>query len=135
MKHIDEFRVYYADTDAYGVVWHGTYLRWMEIGRIEYTTDVMGLNLKNLQEKGIVLPVVELNIKYKRSAKAYDNIVLETEVQDIKKSFIVFKQVLKNKETDSVYITAEVTCVAVDASTGKMIRHMPDYITNACLKN
>ena len=135
MKHIDEFKVYYADTDAYGVVWHGTYLRWMEAGRIEYTTDVMGLNLKNLQENGIVLPVVELNIKYKRSAKAYDNIVLETEVEEIKKSFIKFKQVLKNKESDSVYIIAEVTCVAVDSTTGKMIRQMPDYITNACLKN
>ena len=135
MKHIDEFKVYYADTDAYGVVWHGSYLRWMEVGRIEYTTDVMGLNLKDLQENGIVLPVVELNIKYKRSAKAYDNIVLETEVDEIKKSFIKFKQVLKNKESDSVYIIAEVTCVAVDSATGKMIRQMPDYITNACLKN
>ena len=133
MKHIDEFKVYYADTDAYGVVWHGTYLRWMEAGRIEYTTKVMGLNLKDLQDNGIVLPVVDLNVKYKRSAKAYDSIVLETEVSEIKKSFIKFKQVLKNKETDSVYIVGEVTCVAVDSNTGKMIKQMPDYITKACL--
>ena len=92
MKHIDEFKVYYADTDAYGVVWHGSYLRWMEIGRIEYTSKIMGLNLKDLQEDGIVLPVVELNVKYKRSAKAYDNLILETEVDEIKKSFIKFKK-------------------------------------------
>ena len=133
MKHIEEFKVYYADTDAYGVVWHGTYLRWMEAGRIEYTTKVMGLNLKELQENGIVLPVVDLNVKYKRSAKAYDSVVVETEVSEIKKAFIKFKQVLKNKETDAVYIVGEVTCVAVDVSTGKMIKQMPDYITKACM--
>ena len=34
MKNILEEKVYYADTDAYGVVWHGTYLRWMEKGKL-----------------------------------------------------------------------------------------------------
>ena len=41
MKHIFETKVYYADTDAYGVVWHGTYLRWMEKGRVDLC-DMLG---------------------------------------------------------------------------------------------
>ena len=49
MTFTNEFRVYYADTDAYGVVWHGTYLRWLEAGRIEYTEKTFGLNLKTMQ--------------------------------------------------------------------------------------
>ena len=128
MKHIDEFKVYYADTDAYGVVWHGAYLRWMEAGRIEYTSEVLGLNLKKLQEDGVVLPIVEINVKYKRSAKADDNIILETEVTETKKSFIKFKQVLKNKETQDIYIIGEVTCVAVDTRTNKMLRNLSEII-------
>ena len=54
MKHIDEIRVYYADTDAYGVVWHGAYLRWMEAGRVNYTEKVLGLDLKKMQEDEII---------------------------------------------------------------------------------
>lgn len=135
MKHINEIRVYYADTDAYGVVWHGAYLRWLEAGRIEYTDKVMGLDLKKMQEDGCILPVVELNIKYKVSAKLDDNLILETYVEDLRPSAIVFKQILKNKDTGIVNISATVTCVAVDTSTNKMFRRLPDFITQAYQKN
>ncbi len=131
MKHVDEIRVYYADTDAYGVVWHGAYLRWLEAGRIEFTDKVMGLDLKQMQEDGCLLPVVELNIKYKVSAKLDENLLLETEIEELRPSAIVFKQTLKNKETGIVNIVATVTCVAVDTKTNKMFRRLPAYITEA----
>lgn len=131
MKHVDEIRVYYADTDAYGVVWHGAYLRWLEAGRIEFTDKVMGLDLKQMQEDGCLLPVVELNIKYKVSAKLDENLLLETEIEELRPSAIVFKQTLKNKETGTVNIVATVTCVAVDTKTNKMFRRLPAYITEA----
>ena len=131
MKHVDEIRVYYADTDAYGVVWHGAYLRWLESGRIEFTDKVMGLDLKQMQEDGCLLPVVELNIKYKVSAKLDENLLLETEIEELRPSAIVFKQTLKNKETGIVNIVATVTCVAVDTKTNKMFRRLPAYITEA----
>ena len=35
MKFLYENKVYYSDTDAYGIVWHGSYLRWMEAARID----------------------------------------------------------------------------------------------------
>ncbi len=41
-----EYKVQYADTDAYGVVWHGTYLRWMEAGRVEWLFS-KGVELMN----------------------------------------------------------------------------------------
>lgn len=131
MKHTDEIRVYYADTDAYGVVWHGAYLRWLEAGRIEYTDKVMGLDLKKMQEDGCILPVVELNIKYKISAKLDDNLILETEIEEMRPSAIKFKQTLKNSVTNVINIIAEVTCVAVDTNTNKMYRRLPEFITEA----
>lgn len=129
--HKNEIRVYYADTDAYGVVWHGAYLRWLEAGRIEYTDKILGLDLKQMQEDGCVLPVVELNVKYKVSAKLDDNLILETEVEQLRPSAIIFKQTLKNKETGVINIIATVTCVAVDTATNKMFRRLPDNIINA----
>lgn len=129
MIHVDEIRVYYADTDAYGVVWHGAYLRWLEAGRIEYTDKVLKLDLKQMQDDGCILPVVELNVKYKQSAKLDDNLVLETSIDELRPSAIVFKQVLKNKDTGAINIVASVTCVAVDTNTNKMYRRLPEYIT------
>lgn len=134
MIHTDDIRVYYADTDAYGVVWHGAYLRWLEAGRIEYTDKVLGLDLKQMQEDGCILPVVELNIKYKLSAKLDDSLVLSTEIQELRPSAIVFKQTLVNKETGKINITAEVTCVAVDIHSNKMFRRLPEFIIDSYKK-
>ncbi len=128
MQQNNEIRVYYADTDAYGVVWHGAYLRWLEAGRIEFTDKVLGLDLKQMQEEGCVLPVVELNVKYKVSARLDDNLILTTEIEQLRPSAIVFKQTLKNKDTGVVNIVATVTCVAVDTKTNKMFRRLPDCI-------
>ena len=73
MKNILKQKVYYSDTDAYGVVWHGSYLRWLEMGRIEFG-ETMGLNLPEQQAQDIVLPVVNLNIRYKASARLNDEV-------------------------------------------------------------
>ena len=56
MKHEFEQKVFYSDTDAYGVVWHGSYLRWMEIGRVELCEKV-GYSLTKLFEDDVTLPV------------------------------------------------------------------------------
>ena len=79
MKNIIEQRVFYADTDAYRVVWHGAYLRWLERGRVELC-EMLGLDLKDLEEQDILLPVTNLNIKYKMSARLNDVVVIETEI-------------------------------------------------------
>lgn len=133
MKYINELRVYYADTDAYQVVWHGAYLRWMEAARVELTNKA-GLDLKLMQENFDVMPVVELNIKYKVSAKLDDILIIETEIKEAGPTKIVFSQTIKNKETNTTNLSAEVTCVAVNTKTGKMYRKLPDYILTALSK-
>lgn len=131
MKYTNELRVYYADTDSYGVVWHGAYLRWLEAARVEYTDRVLGIDLKKMMENGILLPLVELNIKYRQSAKLDDRLILETEIAEMRPSAIVFKQTLKNKDTGVVNIVGTVTCVAVDTAKNKMFRRLPEIFTEA----
>ena len=60
MKNIFETNIYYADTDAYGVVWHGAYLRWMEKGRCDFS-EALGFNLAELVKQDIALPVANMN--------------------------------------------------------------------------
>ena len=81
MENNLEYLVQYADTDAYGVVWHGTYLRWMEAGRVGWLLD-KGIRIDELaRDFGIVMPVVDIKIKYKYPAKLMNNVVVTTSVK------------------------------------------------------
>ncbi len=126
MKHILEDTVYYGDTDAYGVVWHGTYLRWMEKARVEFCRD-LGLDLKSMMENDIVTPVTNINLRYKSSAKLDDRIIIETSVTKMTPLTMVFTQIIKSKETMKTYIQAEVEVVAVNGE-GKIYRRLPDVL-------
>lgn len=129
MKHIFEQKVFYSDTDAYGVVWHGSYLRWLEMGRVG-VCEMLGHNLIDLKEKDIVLPVVNLNVKYKMSAKLNDVVVTETEISEFNGFTVKFKQIIRSKETGKVCIDAEVSVVAID-NNGKLYRKMPEVLAKS----
>ncbi|MBR5304715.1 MAG: acyl-CoA thioesterase [Candidatus Gastranaerophilales bacterium] len=126
MKHAFTTKVYYSDTDAYGVVWHGSYLRWLEMGRVMLCEDA-GYKLSQLEENDIVLPVAEINIKYKNSAKLEDAIVIETEVVDQGRFYITFQQTIKNEKLNKTYIEALVKVVAIHKD-GKLYRSLPEQV-------
>lgn len=126
MKHIHKVRVYYADTDGYKVVWHGAYIKWFEAGRIELA-DKLGLDLQELEKENYILPVVDLNIRYKRSAFLDDRLIIETEIKELTRTSIVFSHKVINEETGALHVLATVTVVVVDKS-GKLYRKIPEKI-------
>lgn len=127
MNHELEKKVYYSDTDAYGVVWHGSYLRWLEMGRIEFC-ELMGYDLVELQAQDIVLPVVNLNVRYKSSAKLNDKLIIETFIKNFTPLTVTFEQRIKDKNTNKVFVEAIVDVVAINNS-GKLYRKMPSVLT------
>ncbi|MFI3300759.1 MAG: thioesterase family protein [Candidatus Gastranaerophilales bacterium] len=127
-KHIFEQKVYYADTDAYGVVWHGNYFRWLEAGRVDWC-EMFGYNLIELQKQDIVLPVVNINTRFKMSAKLNDNLIIETEVAKFNGLSVTFKQVIKSKDTGKAFIEAEIEVVAI-SNDGKLHRRMPKLLAD-----
>ena len=127
MKHAFSTKVFYSDTDAYGVVWHGSYLRWLEMGRVMLCEEKGGAKLSELKKNDIVLPVTELNVKYKNSAKLEDEITIETEISDYGKFYLTFQQTIKDKKTQKTYIEATVKVVAINKS-GKLYRSLPEQV-------
>lgn len=125
-KHIFEQKVYYADTDAYGVVWHGSYIKWLEMGRIELL-EQMGHNLQDLVDKNIVLPLVGLNIRYKSSAKLNDEMIIETQIHKFSAVSVTFDQKIMSKKTGKIFIEASVECVAIN-NEGKLYRRLPQIL-------
>lgn len=130
MKHIYEQTVYYGDTDAYGVAWHGSYLRWMEQARVEFCRDI-GIDLVELRTKDVAIPVTNLNIRYKASALLDERIVVETEITNMTPILVQFTQTIKNKETGKIYTIGTVEVVAVNNS-GKIYRRIPDILKAPC---
>lgn len=129
MKHSQEVRVYYHDTDSYGVVWHGSYVKWLEEGRVELC-ELLGLDLAKLEKDGITFPVVDMHIRYKQSALMNDRLIIETTIAELKPISIKFSHTIKNKETQKINLIAETTIVAVD-KTGKLMKRIPEAIYNA----
>ena len=126
MKHAFNTKVFYSDTDSYGVVWHGSYLRWLEMGRVMLCEE-KGAKLSELENNDIVLPVAELNIKYKNSAKLEDEITIETEISDYGKFYLTFLQTIKDEKTQKTYVEATVKVVAINKS-GKLYRSLPEQV-------
>ena len=125
-------KVYYSDTDAYGVVWHGSYLRWLEAGRVELC-EALGYNLIELENNDIVMPVINLNVRYKASARLNDNIIIETRISKFNGMSVTFSQTIKSAETLKTFVKAEVEVVAI-SKAGKLYRTMPDILADVFKK-
>ena len=126
MKHIFETRVYYSDTDAYGVVWHGAYLRWLEKGRVDLC-NMLGIDLVTMKNMDVLLPVTNMNVRYKASAKLDDTVIIETWIEKFNSLSVTFKQVIKSKESGKIFIEAVFDVVAIN-NAGKLYRRMPEEL-------
>src|SRR5215213_3020177 len=76
-----EVTVRYAETDMMGVVYHGSYLPWFEIGRTNLLKE-MGLPYRKLEEAGYRLPVLEVSAKYFRPAVYDDTLTIVTTLRE-----------------------------------------------------
>jgi len=83
-----KIRVRYGETDQMGVVYHGNYAQYLEIGRIEWLRE-LGVSYKKMESDGIMLPVISLNLNFKKSA-CYDD-VINVKTQLVKLPFINMK--------------------------------------------
>src|SRR5512138_3748159 len=77
-----EFRIYYEDTDAGGVVYHANYLGYFERARTEFFRE-RGVSVRDLHDQGSIFPVIRLEIDYKAPARLDDLVRIETEVLEV----------------------------------------------------
>ena len=127
MEYIQEIRVLYSDTDAYGVVWHGSYTKWFEAARVGLV-EQLGLPLEELESNNILFPVVEMNIRYKSSAKMNERIIIKTNIHELKPLSVTFEHKVYEKYTNTLRVVAYTTIVVIDSATGKLYRRMPENI-------
>ena len=77
-----KIRVRYGETDQMGYAYYGIYAQYYEVGRVE-TMRTLGFSYKDVENKGIMMPVLEYNIKYKKPAYYDDELTLVTKLTEI----------------------------------------------------
>jgi acyl-CoA thioester hydrolase len=120
-------------TDHGGVVWHGTYLTWMEEARIDALRAV-GVEYTDLVALGCELPVIDLALKYHKSLRMGDSAIVRCRMQDMKGIRLVWDYEIRSIDYDLLHLSGQVTLVAVDWEKGKVMRTLPPAIKEALVK-
>ena len=110
--------VRYAETDMMGVVYHGSYLPWLEIGRTQLLKD-HGVPYRVLESDGFFLPVVEVSLRYLRPAKYDDEVVVTTVLRE--KPSLRIRMEYELHRGEELIATATSLHVFIDRS-GKPVR-------------
>ncbi|TDR23725.1 tol-pal system-associated acyl-CoA thioesterase [Marinicella litoralis] len=125
-KYTHQFRVYYEDTDAGGVVYHANYLNFFERTRTEWLRS-KGLQQSLMREQtNTLLAIRQLTIDYISPARLDDLLTVSTEVISHSKVAMKVKQTMYAK--DVLLATAEVQIVSLNAEKFKPMRFPTQYL-------
>lgn len=130
-SHSSYVKVRYAETDQMGVVYHGNYAQYLEIARIEWL-GALGISYKKMEEEGIMLPVYEINLKFKKSAKFDDVLRIETTLDKLPGVRIEFTYRIFNQD-EELLTEASTSLVFMSIEQQRPIK-CPQYILDLLKK-
>ena len=123
-----EMRIYYEDTDAAGVVYYANYLRYLERGRTEYLRE-RGLTVRELQEKGYLIPVMRLEIDYLSPAVLGDLLRVDTSVLEITGATFTLGQRVVRVSDEKPLLESKVSLACL--GPGNIARRLPRELLQA----
>ncbi|MBL1178860.1 acyl-CoA thioesterase [Pantanalinema sp. GBBB05] len=120
-------------TDYGGIVWHGSYVAWMEEARVECLRSI-GINFADLVALGCDLPVVEFAARYHQSIRMGMDAIVRVRMAAIEGVRINWDYHIQSVDGKDLFVTARATLVAVDREKGKIMRQLPPTVKDALLK-
>ncbi|MGM8361377.1 acyl-CoA thioesterase [Flavobacterium sp. ARAG 55.4] len=123
-------RVRYSETDQMGVVYHGNYAQYFEMGRVEWLRNI-GISYKSMEDNGVMLPVVSLSMNYKKPARYDDLLRVKTIFKSQTSVKIEFDYEIYN-EQDELLTIGNSVLVFVNMKTGRPMA-APEYIKDKLL--
>lgn len=121
-----EHHVDFFDTDAMEVVHHSNYIRWFEIGRVEFLRAA-GITLGELMADGYVFPITDVSAKFLSPGRFDDILVIETTPTALTKAKMAFDYRVLRKGEDTVLVTGHTQNVFTSRETGKIARLPEKY--------
>ena len=118
-------RIRYSETDQMGVVYHGNYAQFFELGRTEWLRS-LGVTYKDMENNGIQLPVISMTCHFKKPALYDDVLTIDTFLKKKPMVKIEFDYKIINQHNELI-CTANTVLAFMDAKRKKPI-HCPDYL-------
>lgn len=123
--HEIELRVRYAETDQMGIVYYGNYAQYFEVGRVEWLRN-FGISYKSMEDEGLMLPVVSLDVKFKKPAHYDDLLKVRTQLVKLPSASIEFDYEITN-QSGEILTSGNTVLVFMDVNKNRPTR-CPNYL-------
>lgn len=121
-----KLRVRYGETDQMGYCYYGNYAQYFEVGRVEAMRSV-GMSYREMEERGVMLPVSDFSVKYHVPAKYDDELTITTSITSVKGARLLFDYEIHNEKGDLV-AKAHTTLVFVSVENMRPVKAPADFI-------
>jgi acyl-CoA thioester hydrolase len=129
----ERIRVRYGETDQMGHAYYGNYALWFEQGRGAWCRD-RGFTYKSLEERGILLPCVELHVRYKGEVRYDDWIAVEITLGEIRRVSMRFDYRIFNESQDVLTTEGYTWHVTMDSQTRRAVS-VPEFVRELLLRD
>lgn len=126
-KASTKLRVRYGETDQMGYCYYGNYAQYFEVGRVE-AMRALGMTYRSLEERGVMLPVVNFEVNYKFPALYDDELLITTTISELQGPRLTFHYEI-TKDSGELICTAKTTLVFVSKKSKRPIAPPDDFIT------
>lgn len=119
-------RVNFYDTDLMSVVHHSNYIRWFEIGRVEFLRAA-GISLNDMMDDGFVFPITDVQCKYLAPGRFDDVVIIEVTPKALTKAKMEFEYRIIRESSGEVLVTGFTRNVFTSRETGRIVRITDKY--------
>jgi acyl-CoA thioester hydrolase len=132
-RHRYSLRVYYEDTDAGGVVYHATYLRFAERARTEALRDLGIPHAELLANHGVMFMVRRVEVDYSRPARLDDSLVVVTEPLAVGGATAMLRQEVRGPDGPCATLVVRLACVKPgEGKPGRLPQRWRSVLTDMC---
>jgi acyl-CoA thioester hydrolase len=123
-----ELRVRYAETDQMGIAHHANYLIWCELARTDFMRD-LGVRYRELEEGGLLLPVVDVRFRYRAVARYDDLLRVRCWVREVATRRVIFGYAVDRSTDGQLLATAQTSLMALGSKHERTT--IPDLVRQA----
>ena len=127
-----KIRVRYGETDQMGFVYYGNYPEYYEVGRTEALRQ-LGTSYKQLEDEGILMPVIKMNVKYIKPGRYDDLLTIKTIVKEVPRTRMEFVYEIYNESGELINV-GETTLIFLSKERNKPVA-CPEWLTEIFAKN
>lgn len=125
-EHVYQHRVRYRECDPMGVVYHTHYLDYFEAARTE-ALRALGLAYRALEAQGVIMPVVEASVRYRRPARYDDLLRVAVAFDEVPHVRVPTRYAVRRDDADEVLVEGQVTLCFMDAERRRPVA-APDAV-------